>query len=150
MPKTLYYDEDNGIKLWGRPDEYFELEGGSIIPFDHKTKSKEPEDVHNAYQLQMDVYSYLLEALDYKTTHKAYLAFYYPDECDLHDGMPFKCKILEVKTEPSNAEIIIKKAFSIINESIPKHGDSCEYCKWTENTSHEKWQIKRNLDCWIE
>lgn len=40
MPKTLKHEDGNGILLWGRPDEYFELEDGSIIPFDHKTKSK--------------------------------------------------------------------------------------------------------------
>ena len=44
MPKTLKYEEENGILLWGRPDEYLELEEGSIVPFDHKTKSKEPDE----------------------------------------------------------------------------------------------------------
>jgi hypothetical protein len=28
MPKTLKHEEDNGILLWGRPDEYFELDDG--------------------------------------------------------------------------------------------------------------------------
>ena len=61
MPKTLYYNEIEGITLMGRPDEYLELEEGYIVPFDHKTKSKAPENTHNAYQLQMDVYSFLLK-----------------------------------------------------------------------------------------
>jgi hypothetical protein len=150
MPKTLKYNINKSIIIWGRPDDYLVLEDGSIIPFDHKTKSKEPTDIHRSYQLQMDVYSYLLEKNGFQTTNKAYLAFYYPGECDLHDGMPFKCKILEVKTRPSSLEITIKKACSIINEPIPKHGEECEYCKWTENTSHNKWQINKNLDCWIQ
>ena len=38
MPKTLYYNEIEGITLMGRPDEYLELEEGYIVPFDHKTK----------------------------------------------------------------------------------------------------------------
>ena len=111
MPKTLKNEEDNGVILWGRPDDYFELEDGSIVPFDHKTKSKEPEDVHSAYQLQMNVYSYLLKAMGYKTTNKAYLSFYYPDECDLHEGMPFHCKIIEVHTNLAEIEKLVKKSF---------------------------------------
>lgn len=135
MPKTLKHEEANGIILWGRPDEYFELEDRSIVPFDHKTKSKEPEDVHTAYQLQMDVYSYLLKAMGYKTTTKAYLAFYYPDECDLHDGMPFHCKILEVKTSPMKVEKLVDKAYNVLDGQMPESGDNCEYCRWTDETS---------------
>jgi CRISPR/Cas system-associated exonuclease Cas4 (RecB family) len=135
MPKTLKHDLGNGILLWGRPDEYFELEDKSIIPFDHKTKSKEPENIHRSYQLQMDVYSYLLKAMDYKTTNKAFLAFYYPDECDLHNGMPFHCKIIEVKTDYNRVNELVKKAYKILNGNIPKSGWNCQYCKWTNDTS---------------
>ena len=119
----------------GRPDEYFELSEGFIVPFDHKTKSKEPEDVHRSYQLQMDVYSYLLGALDYKTINIAYLAFYYPDECDLYKGMPFHCRILKVKTSPQRVSNLVKKAYDILNSGIPEGKNSCEYCRWTIESS---------------
>lgn len=130
MPKTLKNEEDNGIILWGRPDDYFELEDGSIVAFDHKTKSKEPDDVHSAYQLQLNVYSYLLKALGYKTTNKAFLAFYYPDECDLHEKMPFNCTILEIKTDYQAVIDLLKKAFDILNGDLPKANKNCEFCKW--------------------
>jgi CRISPR/Cas system-associated exonuclease Cas4 (RecB family) len=135
MPKTLKNDEGNGIILWGRPDDYFELQDGNIVPFDHKTKSKEPEDIHSAYQLQMNVYSYLLKVMGYKTTNKAYLAFYYPDECDLHDGMPFHCKILEVKTDFNSVKKVVERANTILNGQMPDPDKNCEYCKWIENAS---------------
>jgi hypothetical protein len=130
MPKTLKYEEKNEITLWGRPDEYFELEDGSIIPFDHKTKSREPKDIHPSYQLQMDVYSYLLKAIGYKTTNKAYLAFYYPDECELHNGMPFHCKIIEVKTHHNKVEKLMDKAHKTLNGKMPKNVEGCDFCKW--------------------
>lgn len=132
MPKTLKHEEANGIILWGRPDDYFELEDESIVPFDHKTKSKEPENIHSAYQLQMDCYSYLLRAMGYKTTNKAYLAFYYPDECDLHNGMPFHCKILEVETSFKDVEQLLEKAYNILNGEIPESGEDCKYCDWVD------------------
>ena len=130
MPKTLKYELDNGITVWGRPDDYLKLDDGSIVAFDHKTKSKEPEDVHSAYQLQLNVYSYLLKMMGYDTANKAYLAFYYPDECELHNGMPFNCTIIEVKTKLSRVNKLIDKAYTILNGEIPDSNENCEYCKW--------------------
>jgi len=132
MPKTLTYTEDNGITLMGRPDDYFELEDNSIVAFDHKTASKSPERVHSSYQIQLNVYSYLLKMMGYKTTNKAYLAYYYPDYCDLHKGMPFFCTIIEVETDPSITKELLLKAHNFLNSSIPTPGDNCEYCKWKE------------------
>lgn len=134
MPKTLKHQLDNGVTLWGRPDEYLKLEDDNIVALDHKTKSKEPEDVHPSYHLQLDVYSLLLELMGYDTTNKAYLAFYYPDECDLHNGMPFNCTIIEVKTNPSAVEKLVEKAFTILNGELPKSNENCEYCRWRDET----------------
>ena len=132
MPKTLKHELDNGITLWGRPDEYLKLKDDNIVALDHKTKSKEPDNVHPSYQLQLDVYSFLIKAMGYDTTNKAYLAFYYPDECDLHNGMPFFCKVIEVETNLSRAEKLVDKAFTILNGELPESNDNCEYCKWRE------------------
>lgn len=137
MPKTLYHTEDNGIKLWGRPDDYLKLSSGDIVPFDHKTKANEPEPIpHPAYQLQMDVYSYLLQMNDFNKTNKAYLAFYYPDdEYELHDGMNINCKVIEVETNPARAKKLAEKAYKILNGPMPESGKNCEYCKWRDETS---------------
>ncbi len=104
----------------------------NIVAFDHKTKSKEPEDVHKSYQLQLDVYSFLLSNLDYKTTDKGFLAYYYPDECELHDGMPFNCTVIEVKTNPSKINILVDRAYDILNGVLPDSNQNCEYCKWNK------------------
>ena len=135
MPKTLKYEEENGVLLWGRPDEYFEIENKNIVAFDHKTKSKAPEEVHRSYQLQLNVYSYLLKMMGYKTTNKAYLAYYYPDDCELHDGMCIHCAVIEVNTKPSQVKELVKKAYEMLNGPIPKYSDNCEYCKWREETA---------------
>jgi CRISPR/Cas system-associated exonuclease Cas4 (RecB family) len=129
MPKTLY-SEEGEIKLKGLPDEYLELEDGSIVPFDHKTKSKAPEENHPAYQLQLDVYTYLLIKNGYKTVNKGYLAYYYPDDCDVHNGLDMNCEVVEVKTNPDRVVKLINKAKKIINNDIPDCGKDCEYCRW--------------------
>lgn len=135
MPKTLKSELDNGFTLWGRPDEYIKLKDNNIVTLDHKTKSREPDDIHPSYQLQLDVYSFLLKAMGYDTTNKAYLAFYYPDECDFHNGMPFFCKIIEIKTNPSRAEKLVDKAYNTLNGEIPDYNENCEYCRWISDNA---------------
>jgi hypothetical protein len=133
MPKTLKHEFNNGIILWGRPDEYLELDNTNIvIALDHKTRSKAPENVHSCYQLQLDVYSFLLKKMGFDTVNKAYLAFYYPDECELHEGMPFNCTVLKVKTDLARVTKLIDKAYNILNEKPPKSGENCGYCKWNQ------------------
>jgi hypothetical protein len=66
--------------------------------------------------------------------NKAYLAYYYPDDCELHQGMPFSCMIIEIETHHSVVKELISTAYNILNGSIPNSGTNCEYCKWKENT----------------
>jgi len=132
MPKTLQHEEDNGILLWGQPDDYFELEGGAMAPFDHKTKSKPPKDIHPAYRLQLDIYSYLMQMNDYKTANMAFLAFYFPDDSELHNGMNLHCTVVEVNTNPHHIKELINTAMDVLTGSIPRRGENCEYCKWVE------------------
>lgn len=130
MPKTLKCTLNDGFELWGRPDDYLEINRGNIVPLDHKTRSNEPYGIHPAYQLQIDVYSYLLRAMGYCTLNKAYLSFFYPSECDLHNGLPFYCKIVELETNPFYVFRIIKEAFKVLKEPIPDPGTKCGYCRW--------------------
>ena len=132
MPKTLSHKENDEITLIGKPDEYHELADGSIVAFDHKTKSKAPEECHPAYQLQMDVYSFLLKVNGYKTIDRAYLAYYYPRDCDLHEGLEICCQILEVKTSPERAKKLLAKANDVLKGDAPKASSECEFCKWTK------------------
>ena len=132
MPKTLKHEMSNGITVWGRPDDYLKLKDSNIVAFDHKTKSKAPESVHPSYQLQLDVYSFLLKKMGYDTTNIAYLAFYHPDECELHEGMPFNCTIIEVKTNLSRVDKLINKAHNVLNGELPEPNENCEYCKWNQ------------------
>ena len=88
--------------------------------------------IHPSYQLQLDVYSFLLKKMGYDTTDKAYLAFYYPDECELHEGMPFNCAIIEVKTDLARVDDLVSKAYTVLNGEMPDPNEKCEYCKWNK------------------
>lgn len=123
MPKTLKHDEGDGISLMGRPDDYVEMEDGNIVAFDHKTRSKPPEKIHSSYRLQLDVYSYLLKVNEYDTVDKAFLAFYCPDESEIHEGMAINCKIVEMKTNPARVKKLVEKAYNILNGEMPESGE---------------------------
>ena len=130
MPKTLKYTEENGITLYGRADDYLELQDKSIVAFDHKTKSRPPDLIHPSYQLQLDVYSYLLKMMGFKTTDKAFLAYYFPDGIQLLSRMQINCKVIEVVTNQKRVKDLLNKAYNVINSPIPKPDKNCEYCKW--------------------
>ena len=76
--------------------------------------------------------------MGYDTTNKAYLAFYYPDECELHKGMPFNCTIIEMKTNFSRVNKLIDKAYTVLNRKLPASDDKCDYCKWINEISQIK------------
>jgi hypothetical protein len=132
MPLTLSCEVFKGIVLWGRPDDYLELEDANIVVLDNKTSSKAPQTVHPSYQLQMDVYSYLLMRNGYKTIPKAYLAYFSPKESDLCEGMSMNCSVIEVCTDPNRVESLTRRALRVLNSSIPNPGHLCQYCEWTQ------------------
>jgi len=132
MPKTLKYEEENGILLWGRPDDFLEVKDGKTVPFDHKTKSKSPNGVHPAYQLQMSTYSHLLQMSGYTTTNKAFISYYFPGYSELHNGMTINCTVLEVITDPNQVKDLINRAYEILSGPMPDPGIHCEFCKWAQ------------------
>jgi len=131
MPKTLsHVDEETQLTIWGRPDDYLELPEGCVIVLDHKTKSKPAESTHPAYQLQLDVYSYILDKQGYQTTNVAYLIYYYPEKSVLHDGMIIKTAVVKVTTSISRVKHLLQKAKEIMEGEMPASGEGCGYCKW--------------------
>lgn len=62
------------------------------------------------------------------------LAFYYPDDCELHNGMCIHCTVIEVKTNPTHAKQLVYKVYKVLNEPVPKQSYNCEYCKWVAET----------------
>jgi len=132
MPRTLQCKVENGIILWGRPDDYLELEDYNIVILDHKTASKAPAVVHSSYQLQMNVYSFMLKEMGFKTTNKAFLVYYHPDDCDLHNGMTIHCAVREVLTDINPVKDLLNYANDILNGPKPDSGIHCEFCKWAQ------------------
>ncbi len=134
MPKTLYFNDDSGYVLYGRPDEYIEHANESIAALDHKTRASAPKELLQVYQNQLDIYDFLLAKNDYKTAGKAYLVYYYPEAGELHQGFPFAVHIKEIRTNPESAEELFSKAIETLEKDEPPEAqEGCDFCKWLED-----------------
>jgi hypothetical protein len=132
MPLTLRYEPIKGILLQGRPDDYLEQDNSNVFALDNKTSSKDPQVVHPSYQVQLDIYSYLLMKNNYKTKSKAYIVYFFPGESDLHKGMTMSCSVKEICTNPDRVESLLRKAVKVLQGSLPNPGRLCQFCEWTQ------------------
>ena len=131
MPKQMkYYDEKLDADLRGNMDELLEMDDGTFVTLDFKTRGYPPKGNIPAYQNQMDIYTYLLNKNGYKTKEKAYLAYFYPIDND-GNRFNFELELKEMTTSMSNAEDLFRKAVETLrSDEIPPSSPQCEYCKF--------------------
>lgn len=135
-PLSFIKFSDNSINaiMSGKLDECVILEDGSYAPLDHKSRGSFASAVHPAFQMQMDSYTLLLERNNYPVSDKAYLVYYVPSDGELHSGFPFKVDVKEIKTNPSRALDLFRKAVEVARApSPPPSGGECAFCKWRES-----------------
>jgi len=154
--KTYYYDIENekDYYLWGRLDEIIQTPNGLYVPLDHKTRASLPQgDPHDAYKLQLGIYSLLL-----KKENKGievdfgYLVYYYPEKSmidfeadEIKNIINFNFEVKEVKIEKKFIKDVVKNAVECLKTSkIPDKGEKCEYCEWVSKT--KKYYIENELN----
>ena len=122
-------DPATSTKLVGKLDELLEPEPGLVAPIDHKSRGKRAEDIHKAYQLQMDVYDLLLGASGFTTPHKAWLIYYIPDVLK-DERFTFAVDVKEVATDPERAKQVFQSAAKVARGPEPESNSECPFCKW--------------------
>jgi len=149
LPNWLeFIDEDQNAKLYGYLDECLIIDNSFYAALDHKTRGAIPENTHPAYQLQMDVYTFLLEKNNFPTKNSAYLVYYIPKKGNLlNDSFQFNIYPIELKTDPKRAKDIFYKAISILKENqIPRPNKDCLFCNWLEIMKRECFDFVQHLD----
>ncbi|MEA3452794.1 MAG: PD-(D/E)XK nuclease family protein [Patescibacteria group bacterium] len=131
--KGLSYSEDK-LTLFGVLDDILDFGDGKLAPFDYKSTGKSIPKIYDRFQLQMDVYTYLLEKNGYSTPRKGILAFYIVDkENPFEDKLPFRKEIHIIDTDPSYIPKIFKEAVECLqNEAPSSHSAECLFGKWLE------------------
>ncbi len=130
-----YFDEDLQTTLFGAVDDILEFDDGKIAPLDYKSTGSTAANIYDRFQLQLDVYTFLIEKNGYKTPRKGYLAFYIVDKSKgFIDRLPFRKEIVEIKTNPEDVYEIFKDAVEVLKKDLPqKHSTDCPFGKWIKN-----------------
>ncbi|RJQ14335.1 hypothetical protein C4553_01315 [Candidatus Parcubacteria bacterium] len=132
----LKFIDEEGVVFVGKLDEALILDDKFYAPLDHKTRASPTQNVHQAYQLQMDAYDLLLEKNGYKTKNVAFLAYFTPRSGELHLGFPFDLDLKEIKTSPQRAQDFINKAKdTLLSEDIPVASPTCQFCGYINRLS---------------
>lgn len=133
-----YYDKNLGATLFGAVDDILEFPDGKLAALDYKSTGSTVPKVYDRFQLQMDVYTYLLEKNGFKTPRKGYLAFYVVDKTSgFEDKLPFKKEIHEINTNPDDVPELFQDAVALLEkEAPPSHSPDCQFGQWLQNTSN--------------
>jgi hypothetical protein len=135
-----YYDAELDAVLFGAVDDILEFSDGKLAPMDYKSTGSKAAKVYDRFQLQMDIYTFLLEKNGYQTSGKGCLAFYIVDkENGFADRLPFKKEIHIIDTDSSYVQKVFKEAVDSLRGKAPSsHSPDCQYGHWLEQASSLK------------
>lgn len=127
-----FYDENLAATIFGALDDVLEFPDGKLAPLDYKSTGSAVANIYDRFQLQMDVYTYLLERNGFTTTRKGYLAFYIVDKHNgFVDRLPFKKELHEIETNPQDVPEIFSDAVAVLRQNnLPLHSADCKFGYW--------------------
>jgi len=127
-----YYDQELGATLFGAVDDVLEFPDGKLAPLDYKSTGSKVANVYDRFQLQLDVYTYLLEKNGFQTPRKGYLAFYVVDKSNgFVDRLPFRKELHAIDTNPDDIHDLFKEAVAVFKKDTPPpHNQDCKFAAW--------------------
>jgi len=130
-------DPKSGHTLYGAVDDILEFPDDSLAVLDYKSSGAKEAHIYDSYQLQIDVYTFLLQRLGYRTAPKGYFAFFLAVKDDGYNGrLPFRSQLLEVTPQPDRIHQLFKDAVALAqSEQVPDSGDECDVCRWDHEAS---------------
>lgn len=132
-----YYNKELAATIFGAVDDILEFPDGKLAPLDYKSTGSATANIYDRFQLQMDIYTYLLEKNGFSTPRKGYLAFYIVNKKNgFGDRLPFRKELQEIETDPSDIPQLFKEAVAILKRVVsPPHSQECQYGQWLKKTS---------------
>ncbi len=139
--KGISFTDKQGNELHGAVDNLmFKGKGKNkkLVVLDYKTRGFPlKEDTAEHYQLQLDVYNFLLQKNGYETEDYGFLLFYVPKQVTPTGEVVFDTTLVKMKTNSKNAEKTWKKALKLLNGSCPKDSGKEEECEWCKRVESE-------------
>lgn len=134
-----YYDRQLDATLFGAVDDILEFRNGALAPLDYKSTGSKVAKVYDRFQLQMDVYTFLLEKNGYTTNRKGCLAFYVVDKGNgFQDRLPFKKEIHMIDTDPTHVPALFGEAVTLLKQEKPPqaHRTDCQFGQWLRDVNN--------------
>ncbi len=129
--KGIQFNDEADNVVRGAVDDILQ-NGSKLIVLDFKTRGFPlKDDTTSYYQLQLDVYNFLLRKAGYETEDYAYLLFYMPKEVGKNGEFIFNSELVKMATRIKNAERAISKALTILQGKLPDINGDCQFCKWS-------------------
>lgn len=127
-----WQDPATGHTLCGAVDDILEFPDGSLAVLDYKSSGAKEITIYPSYQLQMDVYTFLLQRLGYRTAPKAFFAFFVAVKDEgFRDRLPFRRTLVAVTPHPERVLGLFKQAVELVlSDQMPGRGAECRLCRW--------------------
>jgi len=125
--KGISWEDKDGNILRGAVDNIL-MKGKKLIVLDYKTRGYElKEDTAEHYQLQLDIYNFLLRKAGYDTEDYAFLLFYVPKEVMATGEVIFDTTLVKMKVDVKKAEKVWKDSIKLLEGECPTK--CCEWCE---------------------
>ena len=136
--KGISWTDENGNILHGAVDNILINKlNNKLIVLDYKTRGFPlKEDTHEHYQLQLDVYNFLLKKNGYETEDFSYLLFYVPKEVLPTGEVVFDTNLVKMNVSAERGKKAFNDALKLLNGRCPKKHEE-KICPWCELLSEE-------------
>ena len=125
--KGILWRDKNGNELHGAIDNLL-VRDKKLIVLDYKTRGYAVKsDTHEHYQLQLDVYNFLLRKNRYETEDFAFLLFYVPKEVLPTGEVIFDTTLKKMTIDVKNAEKTWNEALFLLEKDCPSK--KCQWCE---------------------
>lgn len=125
-------DPKTGYTLFGAIDDLLEYPDGSVAVVDYKASGAREAVVYPSYQLQLDIYTFLLQQMGYRTAPTAFLAvFLAVKDAGFEGALPFRHTLLEITPDPTRVPALFQHAIAVSQaDTMPPAGETCDLCRW--------------------
>ena len=128
--KGIQFTDKKGNILRGAVDNIL-VKGKKLIVLDYKTRGYPlKEDTAAHYQLQLDIYNFLLRKNSFSTEDYAFLLFYVPREVLATGEVMFDTELVKMKVDVSHGEKVWRGALKLLSGECPtlSKDNECEWC----------------------
>ncbi len=141
-------DPATGHTLFGAIDDALQFPDGRLAIVDYKSTGSDAPHIYDSYQLQMDVYTWLLQQVGFRTAPAAYFAFYVVVKDDGFNGrLPFRAEVVEVTPQPERVSDLWHQAVATAqSDRAPEPGEECDLCRWYGEAGEALSSLNKNRD----